>query len=254
MKEKKILLIGRFNKITQNINEYLEQYFYMQLCSDSVDMVKNLVNITSPDLILISMIGIEGVQSSIFSELKYNHASVPCLCIGKPTDQNSIKQYLRLHQFDAVPYPISNSNLLIAICEKLKLELDVKNNEIININSRRKCILLVDDNPIQLRSLRGILQNDYDIMMAVSGAETLTAIGKRVPDLIILDYEMPICDGKMTLEMIRNLEEAKDVPVVFLTAVSDKEHIHAVLELKPAGYILKPTSQNVICEIVKKLI
>lgn len=59
-------------------------------------------------------------------------------------------------------------------------------------------------------------------------------------DLIFLDYEMPICDGKMTLEMIRELEESKDIPVVFLTGVSDKEHIAAVLErLANSGLISK---------------
>ena len=58
--------------------------------------------------------------------------------------------------------------------------------------------------------------------------------------MIFLDYEMPICDGKMTLEMIRELEESKDIPVVFLTGVSDKEHIAAVLErIANSGLISK---------------
>lgn len=239
MKEKKILLIGRFNTVTQSINEYLGEHFHVQLCADSADMVESLLKISVPDLVVISLIGIESRQSAIFSELRNHYSSVPCICIGTTSEQDNFGQYLRTKQFQTLTRPVSNSDLLTAINEQL---------------SKRKCILLVDDNPIQLRSLRGILQNDYDVMMAVSGAEALVAIGKKVPDLIFLDYEMPVCDGKMTLEMIRNLDGAKEVPVIFLTAVRDEEHIRAVLELKPAGYLLKPASQNKIEEIVKKTI
>ena len=79
-------------------------------------------------------------------------------------------------------------------------------------------------------------------------------IGKKKPDMIFLDYEMPICDGKMTLEMIRGMEESKDIPVVFLTGVSDKEHIAAVLDLKPAGYLLKPADAERIYSIIEKVL
>ena len=79
-------------------------------------------------------------------------------------------------------------------------------------------------------------------------------VGWGVPDVILLDYEMPMCDGKMTLQMIRELEEAKDIPVVFLTGVSEKEHIKAVLGLHPAGYLLKPASAEVIFETLNKIL
>lgn len=92
--------------------------------------------------------------------------------------------------------------------------------------------MLVDDDGMQLRTLNGMLKDNYDIRMATSGMQALTLIGKKKPDLIFLDYEMPVCDGRMTLEMIRELEEAKNISVVFLTGVNDKEHIQAYLNLK----------------------
>jgi DNA-binding NarL/FixJ family response regulator len=54
--------------------------------------------------------------------------------------------------------------------------------------------------------------------------------------------------------MIRELEVAKDIPVVFLTGVSDREHITAVLELKPAGYLLKPADSKQIFSIIEKVL
>ena len=80
----------------------------------------------------------------------------------------------------------------------------------------------------------------------------MTAIGKKRPDLILLDYEMPVCDGKQTLEMIRADEDLRDIPVLFLTGVSDRAHIEAVLDLKPAGYMLKPPIREKIVEAIEK--
>ena len=72
----------------------------------------------------------------------------------------------------------------------------------------------------------------------------LAYIGRKRPDLILLDYEMPVCDGKMTLEMIRADKDLKDIPVIFLTAINDRANIEAVLKLKPAGYFLKPAAKD----------
>ena len=71
---------------------------------------------------------------------------------------------------------------------------------------------------------------------------------------ILLDYEMPVCDGRMTLEMIRADEEMKDIPVVFLTAINDRANIEAVLKLKPAGYFLKPPVKDHLLGEIEKIL
>ena len=110
------------------------------------------------------------------------------------------------------------------------------------------------DSNIQLRALNVMLKDKYEVRMATSGTQALTMIGKEKPDMIFLDYEMPGCDGKKTLEMIRELAEIKDIPVVFLTGVSDVENIKAVLELKPAGYLLKPADANRILDTIEEVL
>ena len=120
--------------------------------------------------------------------------------------------------------------------------------------SKKKRILVVDDNGIALRTIKVMLEDSYEVAMAISGAQAMTSIGKKRPDLILLDYEMPICDGKMTLEMIRADKDMKDIPVVFLTAVNDRANIEAVLKLNPAGYFLKPVvKERLLAEIDKIL-
>ena len=102
----------------------------------------------------------------------------------------------------------------------------------------------MDDNGTTLRTMKAMLEEYYEVTIAISGAQAMTSIGKKCPDLILLDYEMPVCDGKMTLEMIRADEDMKSIPVIFLTAVNDRTNIEAVLKLKPAGYFLKPAIKD----------
>ena len=62
---------------------------------------------------------------------------------------------------------------------------------------------------------------------------------------------MPGLDGKETLEKIRADERTKDIPVIFLTGVADKQNIANVLHLNPKGYILKPPSQDKLFEAIE---
>ena len=105
-------------------------------------------------------------------------------------------------------------------------------------------ILVVDDSGAMLRSVKGWLEPKYQVVLANSGAMAIKYLSTNRPDLVLLDYEMPECDGKQTLEMIRGDEMLKDVPVMFLTGVADKQHIASVLELNPIGYMLKPPEQE----------
>lgn len=248
---KKILFIGKFNSIFRNINEYFDNLFNVQICVDSIPMVKGMMKLKNPELVVISLVGISADADKIFDELKYNYPNIPVICIGSKEDESLHSEKIKTPQFTTLITPIQNEVILENICNLLNVTFS--NNMIIDKNVKKN-ILLVDDSNIQLRALNEILKVKYDVRMATSGMQALTMIGKKKPDLIFLDYEMPVCDGRMTLAMIRELEESKDIPVVFLTGVSDKKHIEAVLELEPAGYLLKPADANRIYSVIEKIL
>ena len=103
-----------------------------------------------------------------------------------------------------------------------------------------KKILVVDDDQNMLQLLYAFLRDSYRVTTATNGQEALDMIREKRPDLVLLDYLMPGMNGKETLEVIRNDEELKDLPVLFLTGVSDTNKISECLKLDPIGYILKP--------------
>ncbi len=112
--------------------------------------------------------------------------------------------------------------------------------------SQKKKILIVDDSTFILKTMQRLLGSDYEIMTATSGMSAIRSIVLDKPDLVLLDYEMPVCKGSQILEMIRSEEEFADIPVIFLTSRVDKEGVQKVLEFKPNGYLSKSLSPEVI--------
>ena len=106
-------------------------------------------------------------------------------------------------------------------------------------HQKRKNILIVDDSGAYLRSVRDWLEGRYQITLANSGTMAIKSMSKKLPDLILLDYEMPVVDGKQVLEMIRSEAEFANVPVIFLTSKNDKKSVIDVMKLKADGYLLK---------------
>lgn len=100
-------------------------------------------------------------------------------------------------------------------------------------------ILLVDDSVTIREGLQKLLAKDYEVSAVQSGIAAIRAITLDKPDLVLLDYDMPVCDGRHVLEMLRSDKEFSDVSVIFLTGRDDPESVKKVLSLKPEGYMMK---------------
>ena len=254
---KKILLIGKLNSVVKETNTFLAQFFHVQLCSENASVLEGMLKIVNPDLVLISLIGAYDIDTSIFFMLSDQYSNIPVLTIGTKEESKTFFQYYEDGQFENLIRPVENTIIMDAVCRRLgldkeKVEQDAAEEK--KGTADRKRILVVDDNGTTLRTMKAMLEEYYEIAVAISGAQAMTSIGKKRPDLILLDYEMPICDGRMTLEMIRADEEMKDIPVVFLTAINDRANIEAVLKLKPAGYFLKPAVKDKLLVEIDKIL
>ena len=124
----------------------------------------------------------------------------------------------------------------------LEAQRPLRNRDIIQeeeVMAEQKHILLVDDDVVALRTITNYIKDYFRVSVAKSGTAAISFLAKEIPDLILLDYEMPVCNGVQTLQMIRAEEAYKDIPVFFLTGVSDAQMVKAAVDLKPEGYILK---------------
>ncbi len=111
-------------------------------------------------------------------------------------------------------------------------------------------ILLVDDDVTYLRMMQDWFAMKYRITAVKSGMQAITYIAAHTPELILLDYDMPITPGPQIMEMIRSEPNSAGIPIIFLTGKSDKESVMNVMRLKPQGYLLKSMSKEEIITAV----
>lgn len=118
--------------------------------------------------------------------------------------------------------------------------------------SNRKHILVIDDDLNMLKTLRYYLQDQYKVTVINSGKVAVDFLLKFTPDLILLDYMMPMYNGAAVLKIIKSREATKDIPVYFLTGQTDKTTVMECLSLKPAGYIIKPVAKDALLAKMKE--
>ena len=225
---RKILLIGKLNTVMKETNTFLSQFFHVQLCSENTGVLEGMLKIVNPDLIIISLIGAYDIDTSMFFMISDKYSQIPVLTIGTKEESSTFFKYYEDGQFENLIRPVENSVIMDAVCRRLgvdKVKVEQEAEEERKGIFGKKRILVVDDNGTTLRTMKVMLEDYYDVAIAISGAQAMTSIGKKRPDLILLDYEMPVCDGRMTLEMIRADDEMKDIPVVFINPLHDRAKI-----------------------------
>lgn len=103
----------------------------------------------------------------------------------------------------------------------------------------RHKILVVDDSIVICQRIKKLLEPEYEVAQADSGVAAIRTVSLNRPDLILLDYEMPVVNGRQILEMLRWEKSFSDIPVIFLTGQRDPQVVRDLLALKPAGYLIK---------------
>ena len=120
--------------------------------------------------------------------------------------------------------------------------------------SGRKHILVVDDDRSVLKLIKSYLTEKYDVATAINGKVAMKFLETKRTDLILLDYEMPEESGVDILNKIRADENLRELPVVFLTGVSERDKIQEVLLLKPQGYLLKPIDMERLSSTIEAIL
>ena len=111
-----------------------------------------------------------------------------------------------------------------------------------------KCILVVDDDAMNLKRTKMILERQYKVLLAESGREALDKIKTEEIDLVLLDIAMPAMDG---LETFQHMKEASvDVPVIFLTASGYEDDVRTAISMGAVNYLKKPFFPN---ELLKRV-
>lgn len=112
-------------------------------------------------------------------------------------------------------------------------------------------ILIVDDSRVEIKIMRKFLGTEYDIIEAVDGQSAIDLATATMPDLILLDIVMPGMDGFSVCKVFKSQPTTSDIPVLFITAVSNSQDIVKGFEVGGQDYITKPFYSQELCARIK---
>jgi len=113
-------------------------------------------------------------------------------------------------------------------------------------------ILLADDEPLVREALKQILENEgYDVYVAADGKDACEAVSRNLPDLVLLDVDMPIMNGFEVLKVLRNNPDTFNLPVVMLTSTPAADGEQTALDFGVAHYVSKPWRAGLVQAAVR---
>ena len=118
----------------------------------------------------------------------------------------------------------------------------------------RKKIIVVDDNLESLIAIKNTLKDIYDVYPAPSTSKMFDLLKHFIPDMIILDIEMPEVNGYEAAQMLKGNADYRQIPVVFLTAARGEVNEATGLNLGALDYIYKPFKAPLFLQRIKALL
>lgn len=285
----KILLTGNNKMIINEFFTYMDFSFECLSTSDRYDDIVNHVKYIQPDAIVYCLYGEnpDDLKRFVNVERKIAEKRIPIIIVGDAEECDQFERIAPTMEVNMFRKPLSSQKLEEGIVKLLKEKRpnageesrsvtvardDIKTKDVMRVAEqllaqiakeeekekaqqaeveRKKHILVVDDDSSVLKLLKGYLAERYDVATAISGKIALKFLESKKTDMVLLDYEMPMENGAEVLAKIRENQATKNLPVVFLTGVTDKKKILEVLALKPQGYLTKPIDMEKLSSTIK---
>ncbi len=250
---KNVVFIGENNKINNELYQLLNWRFKVDYYDPNGETELSDISVLEAALVIVSLVGTKVDYRGFFEIIKENCPELPVVTISTKAESEAYEEFYACGQFHKILRPVTGRRIL-EVCRAIIAGADYLTSNNAQDSRETMHILVVDDNAMVLRNIKSILEKNYSVAVAPSGVHAFISIGKKVPDLILLDYEMPEMNGKEVLKKLQATEEYADIPVIFLTSMDNREIVMELLALKPAGYILKPADSGMLLERIEDII
>ena len=264
MDKYRLLITGKNKAVIDDFFNHTGNEFETVSTSDRMDDINRHLDFFKPQVMVLALYDESRDDIFKFTELKRRLAKeeIVLVIIGEKEDCD-IFEKVTFHMADYIihrPVDVSEiRNRIVNYLEEIEKQKEEDREiqlalEALREQQRRKHVLVIDDDPLMLKLIKEYLHENYDVATAVSGKIAYKFLENKTTDLILLDYEMPVENGPMVLETLRQNSELANIPVVFLTGISDKEKIKQALMLKPQGYLLKPIDRETLLGTIEKFL
>lgn len=232
---KKILISGKPDDTLTELEKRLSEHYTVRHVSAVPIAVSGILGSFRPDAVVIKT---ADADDSVFAHIAGNFPELKVIAAGNADARGDLPHF----RSDAV-CAFDAGEISDAVFRIMPFSPDDKAEE-------NAIVMVIDDDIAILSMMKTMLDKDYKVMPAPSGDKALRLIGKKKPDVILLDYEMPEMNGVQTLGKLREDSGYADIPVIFMTGAKDPAVIESIVSLGVSGYLIKPAKAEEIKKAV----
>jgi PleD family two-component response regulator len=238
--KRKIIYVDDIKFHLFSIKERLKNQYDIFPVQNAEDLFELLERV-KPELILldINMPDCDGYE--VLQRLKGNpkFTNIPVIFLTSEYCKQSIAKGMGLGAVDFVKKPFTDADLIKCIEQQFDPEWEKKNKPI---------VLAIDDNASILKAVNNLLKEKYAIYTLPEPAKISALLEMVVPDLFLLDCQMPGLSGFDLIPIIRKLKEHEETPIVFLTSEGTIDNISVAINLGASDFLIKPIDEKVLRE------
>lgn len=196
------------------------------------------------DVILldISMPMMDGFET--FEELRKMEEciNVPIILVTGRCDKDTILSSGVMGVDGFLAKPVPKDILVQKVLEVYRVKQSKEN---------RKTVLMIDDDMSYLKQVNTMLQDNYNVVIINSAKLALTYLTKHIPDIIIMDYQMPLYNGASLMNIIQKNTRGITVPIIVLSGALDREVLQECYQYNPAAILAKPVSRKTLIQNIE---
>jgi len=249
---KKIFYVDDIQYSLVSVKNRLQNFYDVFTADSAGKMFEMLENIT-PDLILmdVNMPDVDGYEAIKSLKADERFSAIPVIFLTGKSDRESVVKGLSLGAVDYIIKPYTASKL-IEIVENNLSSLEQKESSTGDAASNKPVVLIVDDVTSMLRAMQYALHDRYKVYILSKSQDALDFLRTKKPDLILLDYLMPVLNGFDLIRMIRTMPDYEDTPIIIITTEGTMDHVNKAISIGASDFIVKPFNPKELNEKVAK--
>ena len=253
-KRKKIIYVDDVNYSLVSVKSRLGERYDIFAAESALKMFE-LLEYFIPDLILldVNMPDIDGYETIKSLKTNERFSDIPVIFVTGNSDRESVVKCLSLGAADYVVKPFTATKLIESIENHLnppkKSESEVEDAD---ADDNRHSVLIVDDVSSMLRAMQYALNDRYKVYVLSKSEDAIDFLNSKTPDLILLDYVMPVINGFDLIPIIRKLPEHKDTPIIIITTEGTPDHVNKAITIGASDFIVKPFKPKELNDKVAK--
>lgn len=171
--------------------------------------------------------------------------NVPVVFVTGQSDRYTIMNSIFMGSDGYLLKPVAKD-----VIQQKTLELFQKKNR----KTHRKTILAIDDDMAYLKTIDSYLRDTYNVIIINSAKLALDYLMKNTPDLILLDYQMPLYNGASFMSMLHKKEDTTPIPVIILSGVIDKNVLRDCYPYNPEACLAKPVTKETLLANIDRIL